>query len=723
MNPADGSANGASTSTEKNASSSTPLHQPSQLQSKEHRDLLDVIDRLRKQGLSRYVDLPQIIVCGDQSSGKSSALEAISSMSFPAKDNLCTRFATELILRRAPVAGIDISISPGSDRTEDEQATLEAFTYTGTLETLDLGRIIDDAKNAMGLNEASKVFSTDVLRVEVSGPSQPHLTLVDLPGLFLAGNKDQSEQDAALVEKLVLSYMKNPRTIILAVVSAKSDFALQQVTRHTREQDPRGKRTLGLITKPDTLDQGSDSERFYIQLAQNRDVHFGLGWHVLRNRTYAERNDSAAARDAAEADFFSNGVWTSLKPSQLGVASLRLRLSYVLRNQILSQLPSVLEDVTEGIDECRATLQQLGTPRVTLAEQRRHLLKVSARWSEMARAAIDGMYTDSFFHEAADRRLRAVAQKTLAAFAKDMHLKGHAKNIIDYSDDEDSDDDTPGPHVIRRSTYINKVKMLMVDSRGRELPGTYNPLIVGELFRKQCKPWHGMVRSVLESTFHAASHTMESILQHAADEETATALLSIVVVPAMEVIRAGLWSEADKILEPHISGHPITYNHYLTDNVQKAQAQRLRLKLEEHLKLFFNTSELSSGLMNYKFDMLKLFDKLTVRMEPDMDTYSCSMAIDMMEAYYKVALKTVIDSVSTLAVERCLLQKLPGILNPEVVCELPDDIVSRIAAEGPESVAKREQATEKLAVLEEAMVELRRLGTLGGQGTEGVTAV
>ena len=401
---------------------------------------------------------------------------------------------------------------------------IEAFTYTGTPETLDLGRIIDDAKNTMGLNEASKVFSTDVLRVEVSGPSQPHLTLVDLPGLFLAGNKDQSEQDAALIEKLVLSYMKNPRTIILAVVSAKSDFALQQVTRHTREQDPRGKRTLGLITKPDTLDQGSDSEQFYIQLAQNKDVHFGLGWHVLRNRTYAERNDSAAARDAAEADFFSNGVWTSLKPSQLGVASLRLRLSHVLRNQILSQLPSVLEDVIEGIDECRATLQQLGTSRVTSVEQRRHLLKVSARWSEMARAAINGTYTDSFFHEAADRRLRADMQKTLPAFAKEMHLKGHAKNIIDYSDEEDSDDDMPGPHVIRRSTYIDEVKMFMVDSRGRELPGTYNPLIVAELFRKQCKPWHGMVRSVLESTFHAASRTMESILQHAADEETATAL-------------------------------------------------------------------------------------------------------------------------------------------------------------------------------------------------------
>ena len=55
------------------------------------------------------------------------------------------------------------------------------------------------------------------------------------------------------------------------------------------------------------------------------------------------------------------------------------------------------------------------------------------------------------------------------------------------------------------------------------------------------------------------------------------------------------------------------------------------------MKSLFNTSELSSSLVNYKFDMLKLFNKLTVRMEPDMDTYSCSIAIDMIEAYYKVS--------------------------------------------------------------------------------------
>ncbi|KAK3294434.1 P-loop containing nucleoside triphosphate hydrolase protein [Chaetomium fimeti] len=710
-----GSASGTSSSAANDDAQSPERGKGNLLQSQDHRGLLDVVDRLRSQGLSRYVDLPQIIVCGDQSSGKSSALEAISGMSFPAKDNLCTRFATELILRRTPTTGIDISIRPGSERTEEEKKTLTGCKYTGTLEELDLGQVVEQAKNLMGLNGTNKVFSTDILRVEVSGPSQPHLTMVDLPGLFLAGNKDQSEQDAALVKALVLSYMKNPRTIILAVVSAKNDFALQQVTRHARAQDPEGLRTLGLITKPDTLDQGSDSERFYVELAQNKDVQFRLGWHALRNRNFAERDESTIARDAAEAEFFAKGVWRCLKPSQLGVAALRVRLSHVLRDQILWQLPSVLEDVRAGIAECRHTLDKLGTSRGTIAEQRRYLLKISARFSELVKEAVDGVYTDAFFKPSKDRRLRAAIQNTLSDFARDMRLHGHATTITDGPIVRLNGEDDRKPRAISRASYILQVKALMMESRGRELPGTYNPLIVAELFSNQCKPWQGMVRTLLERAFQSTVKMIECALHHVADGETTECLLRAIISPALESIKRGLKNKADEILEPHLSGHPITYNHYLTDNVQKAQADRRRHQMENRLKAFFSSDRIPTGVANHKFDMHSLLNDLATNTEPDMDTYSCSMAVDTMEAYYKVALKSLVDSVSTLAVERCLLQKLSAILSPEIVCELTDDAVQRIAAESPESVAERVQAAEKLAVLEDAMFELKRLGMHGTQ--------
>ena len=80
------------------------------LRTHEQIKLLDVIDALRAEGLGEYTALPQLIVCGDQSSGKSSVLEAISGVPFPRKDTLCTRFATEVILRRATNEFITVSL-------------------------------------------------------------------------------------------------------------------------------------------------------------------------------------------------------------------------------------------------------------------------------------------------------------------------------------------------------------------------------------------------------------------------------------------------------------------------------------------------------------------------------------------------------------------------------------------------------------------------------------
>jgi Dynamin family len=90
------------------------------LGSEDQLDLLDSVDCLRSQGISHYVLLPQIIVCGDQSSGKSSVLEAISGVSFPIKSNLCTRFPTELVLRKTSHIDVSVSIVPHPSRSKSE---------------------------------------------------------------------------------------------------------------------------------------------------------------------------------------------------------------------------------------------------------------------------------------------------------------------------------------------------------------------------------------------------------------------------------------------------------------------------------------------------------------------------------------------------------------------------------------------------------------------------
>jgi hypothetical protein len=149
-----------------------------ELQSNGQRKIMDIVDRLRRTGLSGVVSLPQLVVCGDQSSGKSSVLEAITEIPFPRKENLCTRFATEIVLRRASLPSIKITITPDKNRLEDEQKELRLFNKTIT-DFSQLPAIIEDATVAMGLGEVgaakSRAFSRDVLTIEICGPDRPQL--------------------------------------------------------------------------------------------------------------------------------------------------------------------------------------------------------------------------------------------------------------------------------------------------------------------------------------------------------------------------------------------------------------------------------------------------------------------------------------------------------------------------------------------------------------------
>lgn len=384
-------------------------------------ELLDIIDGLRSQGLNSYISLPQLVVCGDQSAGKSSVLEGLSGVAFPTKDNLCTRFATEVVLRRDGKSRVHVTILPDGDRPGEERQELRGFTAPATsLE--DLPDLVEMAKEKMGLNRNGRAFCRDILRIEVAGPEQPHLTLVDLPGLIDAESKQQSAQDIELVASLVRGYIANPRSIVLAVVSAKNDYANQIVTKFAREVDSEGNRTLGVITKPDMLHVGSESEAAYLGLARNEDVQFRLGWHVLRNRDFDTRHLSRAERDKAERDFFSSGVWQTLPLRSLGVESLRPRLSSALKDQIISELPGLIRDIESGIADSRVRLNQLGDARGTANEQRLYLIRISASFSSLLSSAKDGVYDQDFFGDAHtdagfQKRLRAVVQDHLLGFA------------------------------------------------------------------------------------------------------------------------------------------------------------------------------------------------------------------------------------------------------------------------------------------------------------------
>lgn len=606
-------------------------------QSIDHGQLIDTINLLRAQGISRYVRLPQIIVCGDQSSGKSSVLEAISGVRFPTKDNLCTRFATELILRRDLNTSTTVTIIPSAERSEEEKEKLLDFKMPA-VGIDDFPFLIEEAKKAMGLDTGTNAFSNDILKVVISGPDQPHLTVVDLPGLIHAENKHQSAMDVLFVSSLVRSYMENVRSIILAVVSAKNDYANQIVTRLAREFDPKGDRTLGIITKPDTLHFGSDSEKAFLDLAANKDVVFRLGWHVLRNRDYDSRDCSTEERDENERNFFSQGAWATLPTKILGIGALRPRLSEVLKEQIKSEFPHLIDDVKEGIQDSKSRLEGLGETRRTMQEQRLYLVHVSRLFSTLVKAAVDGVYLDEFFGDAMTaagerKRLRAVVQSIHLEFAEEIRLKGHSQSITEVAS---TNKEGNLPKSISRSAFLDHVRELMRKSRGCELPGVFNPLIIGDLFYQQSRPWKQLLEGYSQRILNATRTTLEFVLLHTADESTRERLKPQVIYPAMEKYAAQLEKKVAEILRPHQKGHPITYNHYFTDTIQKTRQDAKEDQLRR-LNRFFGSTESGPAYVNKGFSTGDLWNVLKKQNEADMDRHACSEALDCMEAYYKVS--------------------------------------------------------------------------------------
>ena len=90
-------------------------------------DLLDKIDKLFACNVGDLIDLPQLVVVGDQSSGKSSVLEGLTNLPFPRDSTLCTRFATQISFRRSQHASITVSIKPSESSSEERSASLRAW--------------------------------------------------------------------------------------------------------------------------------------------------------------------------------------------------------------------------------------------------------------------------------------------------------------------------------------------------------------------------------------------------------------------------------------------------------------------------------------------------------------------------------------------------------------------------------------------------------------------
>ncbi|KAE8391632.1 P-loop containing nucleoside triphosphate hydrolase protein [Aspergillus alliaceus] len=683
-----------------------------QLQSQQSK-LLDKIDELRAIGVGGLVELPQLIVCGNQSSGKSSVLEAISRVRFPAKSNVCTRFATEVILRRGKQPKIKVSIEPGESRTnEAERQKLRNFAPEAFSSSVDLPRLIEQAKECMGISDEDTVnsgFSDDVLKVAISGPDKPELTLVDLPGLYYSTSRDQGARGIKIVRDLTEKYMKNTRTIILAVISAKTDYHLQEVLNIAERFDSKRERTLGIITQPDILEADSEEESNYLQFMRNEKIDLRLGWHALRNRSFETRDISDDSRDERERIFFEQGRWASLSRDCVGVDSLRRRLSSVLLQHVRRNLPGLIADIQDKIADRQRRLAKLGAARSTLQQQRGFLLGISSSFERITSQALNGMYADEFFGEFGDdaqdsqdfRRLRAVIRELNECFADAMNTRGSRrifKGWFDQGYDLEQKKqkmymENWSPEYITREALEKEIGEQARKNRGIELPGSANQLLVGSLFRDQSKPWEEIARLHLLNTWESVKYFVCLLLRHLTNEPTYTLLVGTVLAPQLERMKDGLLNKLGELTAYTKRGHPLPVGKSFLSKIQAARTHRQIAALRKGLGLSHPAYARKDSPESFDADDL---DRAASELRSSSDQFAAAEIIDQMQAYYDTSIVTFVDNIATLAIENCLLGPLERIFTSQTVNNMEDQQIRELAEEPPHVQQERQRLNQEL---------------------------
>ncbi|KAH6847510.1 hypothetical protein B0I37DRAFT_431099 [Chaetomium sp. MPI-CAGE-AT-0009] len=655
----------------------------------EQRALLDTIDELRVLGLGTYVELPQLIVVGDQSAGKSSVLEAISRVRFPIKDGVCTRFATELALRRSPQTKIEVKI---------QNDNFDAFNRSG-FDKGDLPRIVEEAKQHMGITSDSTRFSEDVLRIEIAGPDVPQLTLVDLPGFFHDETENQGTGEVEIVNRLAEKYMSQENSIILAVVSAQHELAAQKVLGEAKKHDPNRNRTLGIITKPDKVVEKSNNEGVYLRLARNEDAShkLRLGWHALRNRAQKEADSTDAERDEDEKYFFQSGVWSAVSFQDRGIETLREKLSEALLSHIRQKLPGLITNIEEHVKTRQTRLKKLGDPRSTADDMKRYLINISNRFQRVARDAIHGNYTDEFFgglypdpqtayEDRRIKKLRALVRDMNRAFDFVLTTKGGRRQIRQENETPPTAPShleplialyTLGEHIeISIHDLIRELEKVAWENQGVEFPGSTNDKVALTLFRDQSASWEAIANQHVEMVTDFSRRFVEDLVGHLVgpDTKTADALIKNVVTPYFEQKQVVLQAKVSELLQHYKTGsdpQPM-YNIFL-DRVDRQRRERFA-----HVRGVLFVSEFNAG-----------------------------EAIDNAIEYYKVgiglkaymSLRVFTDNVMTLALENCLMSDIPNILSPEKVYDMTDDKVTTLAAESKQIRREREELQIQLEKL------------------------
>ncbi|XP_073057138.1 dynamin-related protein 4C-like [Primulina eburnea] len=309
------------------------------------RPLLDAIDRLRHLNIMQEgIQLPTIVVVGDQSSGKSSVLESLAGISLPRGQGICTRvpliMRLENHLNHQPEIYLEFD---GRVVPTDEENISHAIT-AATDEIAGHG----------------KGISNTPLTLIVKKNGVPDLTMVDLPGITRVPVHGQPEDIYEQISKIIMEFIAPEESVILNVLSASVDFTTCESIRMSQKVDKNGERTLAVVTKADKAPEG------LLEKVTADDVNIGLGYVCVRNRIGDESYDEA--RDKEAELFETHPLLSNISEGMVGIPVLAQKLVQIQASIIVKCLPDIVRKINNKLSTNMEEINKLPKNLASLAE-------------------------------------------------------------------------------------------------------------------------------------------------------------------------------------------------------------------------------------------------------------------------------------------------------------------------------------------------------------------
>uniref|UniRef100_A0A8C6SVM2 Interferon-induced GTP-binding protein Mx n=1 Tax=Neogobius melanostomus TaxID=47308 RepID=A0A8C6SVM2_9GOBI len=287
-------------------------------------DLIPLVNRLQDAfssiGQNASLDLPQIAVVGGQSAGKSSVLENFVGKDFlPRGSGIVTRRPLVLQLMNCPTEYAEFLHCKGKKFTDFDEVRQEIEAETDRV------------------TGANKGISPVPINLRVYSPHVLNLTLVDLPGMTKVAVGDQPVDIEFQIREMLMQFVTKDNCLMLAVSPANSDLANSDALKIAKEVDPQGMRTIGVITKLDLMDEGTDAK----DILENKLLPLRRGYIGVVNRSQKDidgKKDINAAM-AAERKFFLSHPGYRHLADRMGTPYLQKVLNQQLTNHIRDTLP------------------------------------------------------------------------------------------------------------------------------------------------------------------------------------------------------------------------------------------------------------------------------------------------------------------------------------------------------------------------------------------------